>query len=105
MSKSHDSPVCPCAMRYLKRPFVSSPVPNPAIWRIVQRRPRYMVGYGPRVNGQRPGSPMSLHGVSATSSDRKSTRLNSSHDQISYAVFCLKKKKMLLSLSVITTPH
>src|SRR5206468_13079011 len=25
-------------------------------------------------------------------SDRKSTRLNSSHDQISYAVFCLKKK-------------
>src|SRR5206468_9697509 len=28
-----------------------------------------------------------------TSSDRKSTRLNFSHDQISYAVFCLKKKK------------
>src|SRR2546421_12491569 len=27
------------------------------------------------------------------STDRKSTRLNSSHDQISYAVFCLKKKK------------
>src|SRR5206468_7531988 len=26
------------------------------------------------------------------SEDRKSTRLNSSHDQISYAVFCLKKK-------------
>src|SRR2546427_4832572 len=26
-------------------------------------------------------------------SDRKSTRLNSSHSQISYAVFCLKKKK------------
>src|SRR2546421_7832182 len=28
--------------------------------------------------------------------DRKSTRLNSSHDQISYAVFCLKKKKSAL---------
>src|SRR5688572_32581601 len=28
--------------------------------------------------------------------DRKSTRLNSSHSQISYAVFCLKKKKQLL---------
>src|SRR2546428_11795446 len=28
-----------------------------------------------------------------SSLDRKSTRLNSSHDQISYAVFCLKKKK------------
>src|SRR2546428_8256025 len=31
---------------------------------------------------------LQLHGR-----DRKSTRLNSSHDQISYAVFCLKKKK------------
>src|SRR2546430_12866279 len=29
----------------------------------------------------------------ALSRDRKSTRLNSSHSQISYAVFCLKKKK------------
>src|SRR2546430_13336293 len=28
-----------------------------------------------------------------TSTDRKSTRLNSSHSQISYAAFCLKKKK------------
>src|SRR5688572_32553693 len=27
--------------------------------------------------------------------DRKSTRLNSSHSQISYAVFCLKKKKLI----------
>src|SRR2546430_3582270 len=31
--------------------------------------------------------------ATSTSSDRKSTRLNSSHSQISYAVFCLKKKK------------
>src|SRR2546428_9124293 len=31
--------------------------------------------------------------VAPRRSDRKSTRLNSSHDQISYAVFCLKKKK------------
>src|SRR2546427_6894700 len=30
-------------------------------------------------------------------SDRKSTRLNSSHSQISYAVFCLKKKKTIVS--------
>src|SRR5688572_32496789 len=29
----------------------------------------------------------------AGAADRKSTRLNSSHSQISYAVFCLKKKK------------
>src|SRR2546427_8694073 len=31
--------------------------------------------------------------VLETTTDRKSTRLNSSHSQISYAVFCLKKKK------------
>src|SRR2546427_2683594 len=30
--------------------------------------------------------------------DRKSTRLNSSHSQISYAVFCLKKKKNMMTL-------
>src|SRR5688572_32679833 len=31
--------------------------------------------------------------IDAVAKDRKSTRLNSSHSQISYAVFCLKKKK------------
>src|SRR5205085_8372575 len=44
---------------------------------------------------RRAGSP-AICWVSATApwiSDRKSTRLNSSHSQISYAVFCLKKKK------------
>src|SRR2546427_4350002 len=35
--------------------------------------------------------------------DRKSTRLNSSHSQISYAVFCLKKKKDTKQTSAITT--
>src|SRR3712207_8954984 len=34
--------------------------------------------------------------------DRKSTRLNSSHANISYAVFCLKKKKKLSMCSYIT---
>src|SRR5688572_31590662 len=33
------------------------------------------------------------HDVADDQEDRKSTRLNSSHSQISYAVFCLKKKK------------
>src|SRR2546430_13300337 len=33
--------------------------------------------------------------------DRKSTRLNSSHSQISYAVFCLKKKKRQLQIRSI----
>src|SRR2546427_5015961 len=34
-----------------------------------------------------------LHRTLQALQDRKSTRLNSSHSQISYAVFCLKKKK------------
>src|SRR2546430_9115580 len=34
-----------------------------------------------------------LHNLADPAQDRKSTRLNSSHSQISYAVFCLKKKK------------
>src|SRR2546421_6328830 len=36
--------------------------------------------------------------------DRKSTRLNSSHDQISYAVFCLKKKKKTESSTLAPIP-
>src|SRR5689334_24605569 len=42
-----------------------------------------------RATGERAGSSRQ----SAGGSDRKSTRLNSSHSSISYAVFCLKKKK------------
>src|SRR2546427_6018297 len=38
-------------------------------------------------------SPQKYFVPSGRSQDRKSTRLNSSHSQISYAVFCLKKKK------------
>src|SRR3712207_8838897 len=37
--------------------------------------------------------------VGAGTRDRKSTRLNSSHANISYAVFCLKKKKQKSSMS------
>src|SRR3712207_7308396 len=39
------------------------------------------------------GLPHRLPGLHLHSADRKSTRLNSSHANISYAVFCLKKKK------------
>src|SRR3989442_2174919 len=35
--------------------------------------------------------------------DRKSTRLNSSHVRISYAVFCLKKKKVMLKRGMAAT--
>src|SRR2546428_3509715 len=63
--------------------------------------------------GRRAGFPSraAAHGSSRTArevragvvrgfADRKSTRLNSSHDQISYAVFCLKKKKKKSDLSL-----
>src|SRR5947209_13441986 len=46
----------------------------------------------------RPGTTTAARPAPATASgpvpDRKSTRLNSSHANISYAVFCLKKKKL-----------
>src|SRR3712207_8060089 len=41
----------------------------------------------------RPGA--LLRGRARARADRKSTRLNSSHANISYAVFCLKKKKII----------
>src|SRR2546429_8706027 len=52
-------------------------------------------GNPPGVNGRGPvGAHATLaKGARAVKSDRKSTRLNSSHGYISYAVFCLKKKK------------
>src|SRR2546430_11213989 len=37
--------------------------------------------------------------------DRKSTRLNSSHSQISYAVFCLKKKKKKSLPNIVLDPY
>src|SRR5688572_31060814 len=44
------------------------------------------------VAGDKNGHPYAAR-IRADGTDRKSTRLNSSHSQISYAVFCLKKKK------------
>src|SRR5437588_7086488 len=48
-------------------------------------------------SGRRPGA-------GPTTTDRKSTRLNSSHTVISYAVFCLKKKKKKKNIN-ITPDH
>src|SRR2546429_4150830 len=45
------------------------------------------------VRGTVPAAPASRHLAQSGARDRKSTRLNSSHGYISYAVFCLKKKK------------
>src|SRR2546426_7946985 len=47
--------------------------------------------------GSAPGSP---EGPACAPADRKSTRLNSSHLVISYAVFCLKKKKKKIKLYI-----
>src|SRR2546429_4794252 len=44
-------------------------------------------------------------GCCAWRADRKSTRLNSSHGYISYAVFCLKKKTQTPSRTLETSPH
>src|SRR2546430_8506588 len=46
-----------------------------------------------------------MHRLGRQQVDRKSTRLNSSHSQISYAVFCLKKKKTLKSRSTAISRH
>src|SRR2546430_10386390 len=50
----------------------------------------------PPPRSSRARDPLSCRG---RSQDRKSTRLNSSHSQISYAVFCLKKKKIIALIS------
>src|SRR2546427_3994053 len=49
-------------------------------------------GAGPVIAGHEPCGVVAARGSGVSEEDRKSTRLNSSHSQISYAVFCLKKK-------------
>src|SRR5690242_21041128 len=51
--------------------------------------------------GQQLAQPGDLIVVLLALEDRKSTRLNSSHMSISYAVFCLKKKKSKTKLTVM----
>src|SRR2546427_6866400 len=55
--------------------------------------PRHAQPAGPPADHRHIG----LRGHRRDERDRKSTRLNSSHSQISYAVFCLKKKKNRIS--------
>src|SRR5688572_31261291 len=62
--------------------------PPGLLWRPRHRGDREAVGAHPRRGGGR------------RRLDRKSTRLNSSHSQISYAVFCLKKKKKTNRITV-----
>src|SRR5688572_32585212 len=52
-----------------------------------------LAGQGTRVSKATVYNTLNLFAEKGLLRDRKSTRLNSSHSQISYAVFCLKKKK------------
>src|SRR5690349_22913056 len=84
----------------IRRPPRSTLFPYTTLFR--SRRPdrvRPAAGRGPRFQSARCTSPLrgaqgrrNLRGRRGRR-DRKSTRLNSSHVEISYAVFCLKKKK------------
>src|SRR5689334_24809176 len=61
----------------------------------------------PLRRSDRPGSRGEIrhHLLWPAPQDRKSTRLNSSHSSISYAVLCLKKKKKTTPLSDIKSTH
>src|SRR2546430_6042278 len=78
----------------IRRPPRSTLFPYTTLFRSAAWRPPP----GGAADGTRSAGPTSARSPAAgrahpPGSDRKSTRLNSSHSQISYAVFCLKKKK------------
>src|SRR3712207_8943281 len=75
------------ALDLLRAPRLGPPGRDRAARAVARRRPRAQA-QGVR---QRDGVPRQ----DREAADRKSTRLNSSHANISYAVFCLKKKKKL----------
>src|SRR5688572_31101593 len=87
----------------IRRPPRSTLFPYTTLFRSVERRAGDRIGAelaegGVRVDGgRREVGQRNRHAAECRHgdavSDRKSTRLNSSHSQISYAVFCLKKKK------------
>src|SRR3712207_8291286 len=66
--------------------------------RRLDRPARLALGLPDQPADRRPRLPLhaAATAVRARDGDRKSTRLNSSHANISYAVFCLKKKKIIL---------
>src|SRR3982751_7080466 len=77
---------------------------------MIRRPPRstlfpYTTLFRSHADGELAGAGLDRHAHGAAGRDRKSTRLNSSHDQISYAVFCLKKKKNTRLLTRSTLSH
>src|SRR2546427_3586617 len=90
----------------IRRPPRSTLFPYTTLFRSWQEAPFRMAGC--LLDRSEPHSVPSDHCVHEPSSewvDRKSTRLNSSHSQISYAVFCLKKKKKKKSKIKTSNTH
>src|SRR2546427_7654763 len=87
----------------IRRPPRSTLFPYTTLFRSQSRPAAQQLGAsdhcGHVQHGRLPGRPLRASGGDEPGDlferwrDRKSTRLNSSHSQISYAVFCLKKKK------------
>src|SRR2546430_10965056 len=84
----------------IRRPPRSTLFPYTTLFRSLARRPRGDARDGRARTG--PGRAARGESDTAERGDRKSTRLNSSHSQISYAVFCLKKKKIILVHAGVT---
>src|SRR2546430_13734011 len=90
----------------IRRPPRSTLFPYTTLFRSARRRLGRGHAVPPRSRSAPGGTPRpATHVVrgraSVRTQDRKSTRLNSSHSQISYAVFCLKKKKKVYTFSVL----
>src|SRR2546427_8031988 len=83
----------------IRRPPRSTLFPYTTLFRSVTKAAKKRFLDASRAIGLLQGSPTAdaleheWKNVQSAWTDRKSTRLNSSHSQISYAVFCLKKKK------------
>src|SRR2546430_7260695 len=79
----------------IRRPPRSTLFPYTTLFRSrrMEGRDRHGKIYGSGKTNLRRASGSEFAGAAGGNRDRKSTRLNSSHSQISYAVFCLKKKK------------
>src|SRR2546430_9599718 len=89
----------------IRRPPRSTLFPYTTLFRS-QDRLRILTGRPQHITGSSPLLCVTMSPVMI--GDRKSTRLNSSHSQISYAVFCLKKKKKLeykTHAYIIRQPH
>src|SRR3989442_11957845 len=77
----------------IRRPPRSPLFPSTTLFRSPGERGGRHAALQRRTSTSRPAIPAAAAMAAAAGIDRKSTRLNSSHVRISYAVFCLKKKK------------